>query len=96
MIYNVFILVLDLTFLLVKFWYRTFIGIFEAIKGIEERDVSHDIVLITGTGHGIGKELALQYSALGSVVVCWDINEEMNQETVKLIKARGGRAHGYT
>lgn len=58
--------------------------------------MSHDIVLITGTGHGIGKELALQYSALGSTVVCWDINEQLNQETVKLIQARGGKAHGYT
>lgn len=96
MAYNVFILVLDLAFLLARFWLNTFVAIFETIRGIEERDVSHDIILITGTGHGIGKELALQYSALGSTVVCWDINEQMNQETVKLIKARGGKAHGYT
>lgn len=96
MIYNVMVLVLDLAFLLAKFWLYTIIEICSIIKGVEERDVSNDIVLITGTGHGIGKELALQYSALGSTVVCWDINEELNQETVKLIKSRGGKAHGYT
>lgn len=96
MIYNVFILVLDLAFLLAKFWFFTIRAIFATIKGVEERDVSNDIVLITGTGHGIGKELALQYSALGSTVVCWDVNEELNLETVKAIKSRGGKAHGYT
>lgn len=96
MIYNVIILVLDLAFLLAKFWLYTFQEMFSIIKGVEERDVSKDIVLITGAGHGIGKELALQYSTLGSTVVCWDINEELNQETVKLIKSRGGKAHGYT
>lgn len=95
-IYNVMVLVLDLVFLLIKFWLYTFQEVFSIIKGVEERDVSNDIVLITGTGHGIGKELALQYSALGSTVVCWDINEQLNQETVKLIKSRGGKAHGYT
>lgn len=96
MIYNVLVLVLDLTFLFVKFWFYTFQSIFETIKGVEERNVSNDIVLITGAGHGIGKELSLQYSALGATVVCWDINESLNLETVKLIKSRGGKAHGYT
>jgi NAD(P)-dependent dehydrogenase (short-subunit alcohol dehydrogenase family) len=83
-------------FLLVKFWYHTLFAIYKTIKGVEERDVSNDIVLITGAGHGIGKELALQYSALGATIVCWDINEQLNQDTVKLIKTRGGKAHGYT
>jgi all-trans-retinol dehydrogenase (NAD+) len=95
MLYNALIIALDLAFLWVKFWLYTLREAFEAIQGTE-RDVSDDIVLITGTGHGIGKELALQYSALGATVVCWDINEQLNQETIKLIKSRGGKAHGYT
>ncbi|CRK89700.1 CLUMA_CG003407, isoform A [Clunio marinus] len=96
LIYNALVIVLDLAFLLVKFWFYTFRSFYRAFKGVNERDVSNDVVLITGSGHGIGKELALQYSALGSTVVCWDINEQMNQETVKTIKSRGGKAHGYT
>lgn len=71
-------------------------SLIEFIRGTPERDVSNDIVLITGTGHGIGKELALQYSALGATIVCWDINESMNIETIKTIKSNGGKAHGYT
>jgi all-trans-retinol dehydrogenase (NAD+) len=96
MISNIFILSLDVFFLLVKFWFYTLQSIYANIVGMKERDVSNDIVLVTGTGHGIGKELALQYSALGATVVCWDVNEQMNQDTVKLIKSRGGKAHGYT
>jgi all-trans-retinol dehydrogenase (NAD+) len=96
MIYNVMILALDLAFLLIKFWFFVFRAFYRNIKGKEERDVSNDIILITGTGHGIGKEIALKYSSLGATVICWDLNEELNQETVKLIKARGGKAHGYT
>lgn len=97
MLYNIIIIVLDLGFLLAKFWYKVFEGIFWTIKGIQERDVSNDTVVITGAGHGIGKELALQYAALGATVVCWDINEQMNLETVKTIKSLGnGQAFGYT
>lgn len=55
-----------------------------------------DVVLITGAGHGMGKELALQYSALGATVVCWDVNEDLNFETVKLIKSKGRKAFGFT
>ncbi len=36
------------------------------IIGRKERDVTQDIVLVTGSGHGIGKETALQYSKLGA------------------------------
>lgn len=44
---------------------------------------------ITGTGHGIGRELALQYCAYGATVVGVDINEEGNAETLKQVKDRG-------
>lgn len=43
---------------------------------------------ITGTGHGIGKELAKLYSAQGCKVVCVDINEKNNAETVKELNSR--------
>lgn len=79
----------------IKFWVKTAEGIYNFFA-VKERDVSSDIVLITGAGHGMGKEMALQYGALGTTVVCWDMNELLNLETVKLIKAKGGKAHGYT
>lgn len=49
----------------------------------EQKDVSGEIVLITGAGHGIGRQLTLQYAELGSTVVCIDINENNNAETAR-------------
>lgn len=48
-----------------------------------------EIVLITGTGHGIGKELALAYAAKGTTVIGWDINTQNNDETFKEIAKLG-------
>lgn len=50
---------------------------------------------ITGCGHGIGKELAIQYGALGAIVVGWDLNLETCQNTCKEVTERGGKAHAY-
>lgn len=58
---------------------------------------NHYFVQITGTGHGIGRELALQLAPQGCVLVCWDIDESGNQETVKLLADRGYKKniHAY-
>jgi len=95
MIFNVLMGIIEVVLLQIKFWISFFESIYENFTS-QERDVSADIVLITGAGHGMGKELALQYSALGATVVCWDVNEELNSETVKLIKAKGRKAFGFT
>lgn len=62
----------------------------------KEKSVENEIVLITGAGSGIGKELAIQYANLGAKVICWDINEKNNQETVKVIKSNAQEAFGFT
>jgi len=86
---SVALLVADILLLLVK----VFIGLFEALYRtvfpLEEKSVANETVLITGTGHGIGRELALQFAALGAKVVCVDINKDSNSQTVKEIKDRG-------
>ena len=45
-------------------------------KNRKIKDLKGKIVLITGGGGGIGKELVLQFRALGAKVVVWDINDE--------------------
>ncbi|KAF2346022.1 Short-chain dehydrogenase/reductase SDR, partial [Trinorchestia longiramus] len=52
-------------------------------------------IAVTGAGHGIGRELALQLSRLGAKVVCCDINEAWNNSTVEAIRAEAGVAWGY-
>lgn len=56
----------------------------------------YNLFKITGAGHGIGRELAIQYANLGAIVVCVDINEKGNEETVKMIKSNGiSKVHAY-
>ena len=43
------------------------------------REVAGDVVLVTGAGHGIGKELAIQVAKLGAIVICVDKNMDTNR-----------------
>lgn len=95
-VYNLFVILTDLILLIVKWWIYTFESFYLLVVPPEEKDVSKDIVLVTGSGHGIGRELAIQYAKTGAKVVCVDINEKGNNDTVKEVKSRGGKAFGYT
>lgn len=54
------------------------------------------IFQITGTGHGIGKELALKYAKEGATVVGWDVNQENNDRTIREINSMyKNKAFGY-
>ncbi|XP_042238208.1 epidermal retinol dehydrogenase 2-like isoform X2 [Homarus americanus] len=59
------------------------------------KSVTGEIILVTGAGHGIGRELGLQFARMGAKVVCLDINEANNTKTVTDIKREGGNAWGY-
>ncbi|NWV64058.1 RDHE2 dehydrogenase, partial [Malurus elegans] len=61
-----------------------------------KKNVSGEIVLITGAGSGIGRLLSLKFASLGATVVLWDINQEGLNTTVKLARGNGaGRVHSY-
>jgi NAD(P)-dependent dehydrogenase (short-subunit alcohol dehydrogenase family) len=50
------------------------------------------VVIITGSGGGLGRQYALAFAAEGAKVVVNDINQSAAQETVDLIKQAGGEA----
>ncbi|WP_426451919.1 SDR family NAD(P)-dependent oxidoreductase [Paenibacillus sp. S-38] len=50
------------------------------------------IILITGSGSGIGKSSALLFAREGAVVIVNDLAEDKGQETVEEIRSEGGQA----
>ncbi|WP_249029005.1 SDR family NAD(P)-dependent oxidoreductase [Tannockella kyphosi] len=46
------------------------------------------VVLVTGAGHGIGKEIAMQFSKLGANTVIVDYNKDFGEQTAKEISEK--------
>lgn len=55
----------------------------------KKKDVTGEIVLITGAASGLGRLLAIKFARLGAILVLWDVLEEGNMETCRMIKERG-------
>ena len=54
-----------------------------------------EVALITGAGHGLGRELAFGLSNLGVKVICWDINPATGEETAQKVRDCGGEAQAF-
>ncbi|GAB1865548.1 NADP-retinol dehydrogenase [Camponotus japonicus] len=88
-IYDGMLLLAEILFIILKVFYFICESIFTTFIPMTKKSVANEIVLVTGAGHGIGKELAIGYASLGATVVCWDINEETNKQTMNEIKMMG-------
>ncbi|XP_050440864.1 short-chain dehydrogenase/reductase family 16C member 6-like [Adelges cooleyi] len=89
-------LLVEILVLIIKSFFYMVESVYRRINPQPEKSITDDIVLITGTGHGIGKALALQFAELSAKVVCVDINEQSNLETVKEINAKSkAKAYAY-
>jgi NAD(P)-dependent dehydrogenase (short-subunit alcohol dehydrogenase family) len=51
------------------------------------------VVLVTGSGSGLGREAALRFAAEGAMVAGADISHEGNAETRELVKKHGGQIY---
>jgi len=61
-----------------------------------EKNISGQVVLVTGGGSGIGRLMCLRFARLGATVVTWDINKAGNEETEAMVKNEGNKAFSYT
>lgn len=86
---------LEFLLLLLKILFITGNGIVRNIIPKSKKDLCGEIVLITGSAHGVGRQLAKDIAKLGAKVVLWDINEEKVKETAEEIKKAGGLAWWY-
>ncbi|XP_032921639.1 epidermal retinol dehydrogenase 2 [Catharus ustulatus] len=90
---NFFLQTLKLT---VLFVYCLLESLVFLVVPVRKKNVSGEIVLITGAGSGIGRLLAIKFASLGATVVLWDINQEGLNGTVRVARENGaGRVHSY-
>jgi all-trans-retinol dehydrogenase (NAD+) len=60
------------------------------------KDISGEIVLITGAASGIGRLMAFEFAKRKATVVLWDINEEANEVVANEIQQQGLQAYSYS
>lgn len=60
------------------------------------KDVTGDVVLVTGGGSGIGRLMCINFAKKGAKIVTWDVSEAGNRETVRLVTSLGGQCRAYT
>lgn len=94
-VYQYVLLVCDFVHLLFRAFVLTLAALWRHIRPPHLASMAGEIVLVTGAGHGIGKELSLQFARLGSRVVCLDINEGTNKSTAEEILKEGGAAWAF-
>lgn len=81
---------------LVKVLWITFLNLVKMVlPARSKKDVSKEIVLITGAGSGIGRLMSLKFAKLGAKLVLWDVNETANNAVKEEITAAGGVAYAY-
>lgn len=86
---------IDLIVALKAFVRALIISIWNFFVSPPKKSVTGEIVLITGSGSGIGRQLALEFGKLGAVLILWDIDEEANLETGNLLKKCDAQFHLY-
>nr|XP_015310363.1 PREDICTED: short-chain dehydrogenase/reductase family 16C member 6-like [Macaca fascicularis] len=82
--------IVDISVVLGKFLYYFLESLVYKIIPKTKKNVAGEIVLITGAGSGLGRQLAIRFARLGAILVLWDINQEGNTETCRLAKENGG------
>ncbi|XP_031423043.2 retinol dehydrogenase 10-B [Clupea harengus] len=90
------IFLMDMQMMLLDVVYFILRGCFRIVMRPRTKDISEELVLITGAGGGLGRLFALEFVSHGAEVVLWDLNPETNETTAKLVREAGGKAYTYT
>nr|XP_060632203.1 estradiol 17-beta-dehydrogenase 11-like [Anolis sagrei ordinatus] len=81
-------------FLLITFfsYLEAFLKLFIPAK---KKSISGELVLITGSGHGLGRATAYEFAKRQCSLVLWDINKDGVEETAEECRRLGATAHAF-
>ena len=94
-LYSIFIFICDLVSFLFNSYIAILLSFWHLVFPEATKKISDEVVLIIGSSRGIGKELAMQIAAKGSLILCLDITSVENEAVVQQILDNGGRAVSY-
>lgn len=60
------------------------------------KSVEGKVILITGAGHGVGRQLAVMFARRGATLVLWDDNFKGNLDTRYMVELVPAKCHTYT
>ena len=86
----------DTTMLVITVVISVLRALYRLAVPVEEKSLTGMCAVVTGAGHGIGRELARQLAGQGVRVACWDKDGEAAQEVAEQIREMGGKAVAVT
>ncbi|KAK3611909.1 hypothetical protein CHS0354_013974, partial [Potamilus streckersoni] len=87
--------VAEVLYLGLYFLYCCLESVFRVCVPPRRKTIVGQNVLVTGAGHGIGREMAIELARLGGNLILWDINQSNNEDTANKIRDIGGTATAY-
>ncbi|XP_055928960.1 short-chain dehydrogenase/reductase family 16C member 6-like isoform X1 [Argiope bruennichi] len=76
------------------YWIESIVLFFVPVR-LKAKDISGELVLVTGAGSGLGRSTALKFAEKGCNLVLWDISTKGNEETAAMIREKGVKAYTY-
>ncbi|XP_065347527.1 short-chain dehydrogenase/reductase family 16C member 6-like [Cloeon dipterum] len=93
--YSSLVLAVDVLVALIKFVLILLESLFRLVFPVEQKSIKNEVILVTGAGQGIGRELAFQLHSLGAKLVLWDMDGAKCEQVAKEIKSLGGTAAAF-
>ena len=86
---SLFTFIIEVLFLQWEFFKIMTSTLFNSLISPTEKFVRNEIVLITGSAMGLGRQLSIEFAKRGSILVLIDFDDKENDKTVELVKATG-------